>query len=234
MIDPETQEQLQVSKTENSQTLGDPVQAILQGNLLPQDPSIEPNDILPPLFATHEVLPLSESGIEGTDPVTVYESAATLEHYPTRIHLESQQKEQHERKKENTPYKELGDILLGKLGERTLHYLANQLHVTPSAVHTWITGKCRPRAYRLGQIANILECSAEEIEKIAELAGYEYEKVHTSEGAVDYRIRSNRELRRLDLIADKVIELLRTDDEFRQLIAQKLPDVVELVSRIPR
>jgi len=70
-------------------------------------------------------------------------------------------------------YKELGDALLAKFGDdKSLSWLASQAKVTRTAVHLWLTGKCRPRRHKLGTIAAILELHPDEL---AHLAEYESE-----------------------------------------------------------
>jgi transcriptional regulator with XRE-family HTH domain len=79
-----------------------------------------------------------------------------------------------------SPYKALGAVLLGALGDRTQRWLADELCVSVVAANHWVNGQRRPTPAHLGQIAALLNLSPD---GLSELANYEtdpdaHDKVH--------------------------------------------------------
>lgn len=70
------------------------------------------------------------------------------------------------------PYKDLGDIIVSKLGERSRDWLAQQVGVTVPTIYYWVTGKKRPSPSRLGLIASVLGLSKQELEVVTLLSQY--------------------------------------------------------------
>lgn len=83
-------------------------------------------------------------------------------------------------------YKQLGDFLLGSLGEQNSQsWLAKHVYVSQEAVHYWCSGKSRPAPDHLGQVAAVLGLRQSDVFTLAELANYDvnpnnWDKVLTS------------------------------------------------------
>ena len=140
------------------------------------------------------------------------------------------------------PYRKLGDMLLERLGDRPLSWLADESVVSCGAVSLWLSGKCCPTGQRLGFVAAILGFNEIEFEElvtyaerasngcsIREKAYRSYEKWH--EDNIQKKKREIKEQARQKLI-ERFTNLVQTDLEFKRFCRSKDPECIELVYQI--
>ena len=70
------------------------------------------------------------------------------------------------------PFKALSDELLNIVGDKRQAEIARNLYVSQPAVNNWFSGKSRPGPAHLGLLMAILKRPYEDLEFVADLAGY--------------------------------------------------------------